>query len=364
MTGGKLTDFVASLSGESHLRVQDDLGDGFVRLRAAEAQRRQAKQDIRSFEDVVIEMLRNARDAHASVIFVATWKQDDVRHLTMIDNGDGVPEHLHETVFEAFVTSKLDDFHEDLWGVHGRGMALYSIKQNTLDARILASGRGLGSTFSVTSNPRDLPERRDQSSVPVIASDDTGAMILRGPHNIIRTTMEFAINQRDTMAIYLGSPVEIAATLRDFAIKLNTFCPDIEQQDMRSIPYIQRFAFPRTPDEFCFFSSSMGLEMSERSARRILDGDIVPLNTVLDMLGQSNLEDFEEDAASSMAARTASGKPRKIKFDQRDLEQLTSKISAAFSEIAEAYYLEEDVVPSIRVSSGSIKISLPIEPKE
>ena len=47
-------------SSESRLRVESDLGDGFVRLRVTEAQKRQAKQDIRSAEDVAIELLRNA----------------------------------------------------------------------------------------------------------------------------------------------------------------------------------------------------------------------------------------------------------------------------------------------------------------
>ena len=96
-----LESFIENLTGDSHLRVQDDLGDGFVRLKAAEAQRRQAKQDIRSFEDVVIEMLRNSRDANAHTIFVACWKEQSFRHVTMIDDGDGIPPSLHKTVFEA-----------------------------------------------------------------------------------------------------------------------------------------------------------------------------------------------------------------------------------------------------------------------
>ena len=64
MANTSLQQFIQDLSGEDHSRVQDDLGNGFVRLRAAEAQRRQAKQDIRSVEDVVIEMLRNAREGN------------------------------------------------------------------------------------------------------------------------------------------------------------------------------------------------------------------------------------------------------------------------------------------------------------
>ena len=48
-----LEQFIHSVSGDQYFRVEDDLGNGFVRLRAAEAQRRQALQDIRSFEDVI-----------------------------------------------------------------------------------------------------------------------------------------------------------------------------------------------------------------------------------------------------------------------------------------------------------------------
>ena len=71
MEGDTLSDFIDDVCGESRLRVEDDLGDGFVRLRSSEAERRQAAQDIRSSEDVVIELLRNARDAGASRIYLA-----------------------------------------------------------------------------------------------------------------------------------------------------------------------------------------------------------------------------------------------------------------------------------------------------
>ena len=57
----------------------------------AEAERRQAAQDIRSSEDVVIELLRNARDAGASRIFLATQKTGNARLLTVLDDGQGIP---------------------------------------------------------------------------------------------------------------------------------------------------------------------------------------------------------------------------------------------------------------------------------
>ena len=125
-----LIDFVASVNGEANLRVEESLGSGFVRLRTSEAERRQAQQDIRCVEDAVLELVRNARDAGATHVYVASSRQGSTRTLVVLDNGCGIPRPFWTRVFEPRVTSKLESFHEDAWGVHGRGMALFSISQN------------------------------------------------------------------------------------------------------------------------------------------------------------------------------------------------------------------------------------------
>ena len=88
---GSLIDFIAAVSGDDHLKVEENLGGGYVRLRSAEAERRQAKHDIRCVEDIVIEMLRNSRDAGATNIFLATTSDESTRYLTFLDNGCGIP---------------------------------------------------------------------------------------------------------------------------------------------------------------------------------------------------------------------------------------------------------------------------------
>jgi len=103
-----LAAFLDSTPAGTRLRVEDDLGDGFVRLRVSEAERRQAKQDIRCVEDAVIEMLRNARDAHARTIIMGTSRSGDARRIVVADDGDGVPERLRDRIFEPRVTSKLN----------------------------------------------------------------------------------------------------------------------------------------------------------------------------------------------------------------------------------------------------------------
>ena len=60
MVENDLAAFVERVTSKSLFRVESDLGHGFVRLKVSEAERRQAKQDIRCVEDAVIEMLRNA----------------------------------------------------------------------------------------------------------------------------------------------------------------------------------------------------------------------------------------------------------------------------------------------------------------
>ena len=71
----ELISFIASMSGEGNLRVEENLGEGFVRLRVSEAERRQAKHDVQHVEDIVFEMLRNAREACATRIDVATFNE-------------------------------------------------------------------------------------------------------------------------------------------------------------------------------------------------------------------------------------------------------------------------------------------------
>ncbi len=213
MPNSSLQQFIQNLSGEDYTRVQDDLGNGFVRLRAAERSGAKQSRIYASFEDVVIEMLRNARDANAKAIFVATWSTKEQRFLTMLDDGDGVPLQLQDTIFEPFVTSKLDSFHADRWGVHGRGMAFVFDSSEHRFCSNYCFTPGLGSIFSVVSSFSRLSEKRDQSSAPSVTVNEDGKPVLRGPHNIMRTVLEFAIDERDDVAVYLGSPAEIVSTL-------------------------------------------------------------------------------------------------------------------------------------------------------
>ncbi len=366
-----LADFVESLSGESHLRVQDDLGDGFVRLRAAEAQRRQAQQDIRSVEDVVLELLRNARDAHCKSLFVASWKEGSKRHLTVIDDGDGIPATHHEQVFEPFVTSKLDSFRADRWGVHGRGMALYSIRQNVEDVHIAKSTPGLGSSFVVCADIEKLSEKRDQSSFPTVVEDGSGERLLRGPHNIARTVLEFAIDERDDIAVYFGSPTEISARLYALGTSVVSRSSAVFEQESDSVPLILSLAYCLDPESLALASSALGLPMSDRSARRIIDGEIAPANTMLSQFAAYQNADKKdgpqkpdtqtgEAASAGMSATLPRRGSSAISFTEDDLFKFKKSVKAAYAELAEAYYLKPDIDISLKRKNGALHISIPL----
>ena len=158
-----LPSFIEQVTGDSHLRVESDLGGGFVRLLSSEAERRQAKQDIRSVEDIVIEMLRNSRDAGAHLIFVSTAREGSLRRLTIIDDGQGIPASVQEAIFEPRVTNKLDTGHMDRWGMHGRGMASV---QHTARTRWRRGRLGTGSGGSARGSRHLRAARAHPNSRP------------------------------------------------------------------------------------------------------------------------------------------------------------------------------------------------------
>jgi sensor histidine kinase regulating citrate/malate metabolism len=65
-----------------------------------EAERRQAQQVFAVWKALSSNFLRNARVAHAKHIFVATTREDDLRTTTVLDYGCGIPDAMHDRIFE------------------------------------------------------------------------------------------------------------------------------------------------------------------------------------------------------------------------------------------------------------------------
>jgi hypothetical protein len=352
-----LMDFVTAVAGDEYVRVEENLGDGFVRLKVSEAERRQAQHDIRSVEDIVVELLRNSRDAHARRLFLATGREGDVRAITLIDDGVGVPAAMVDRIFEPRVTSKLETMVMDRWGVHGRGMALFSIRSNTDSATVCASGVHKGAAIAVTTSAEKLSERTDQSTWPRVEKDESGIPhVSRGPHNIIRRTVEFAL-EHPGVDVFIGSSSEILSTLVMLArFELDEsdllFC-----EDPSRLPVWQRPGAAADAVELTETATGLGLNISERTAHRVLAGEITPLRTVAAVLSGSG-------AAQSQAVVDIYRDRRGLKIDRNDLAAFTADLEKAFDSIADKYYLQLRSAPRVTVGREDIRVRFEVDKED
>lgn len=357
----ELLSFIASMSGEGTLRVEENLGEGFVRLRVSEAERRQAKHDIQHVEDIVIEMLRNARDAGASKIYVATMKEEGVRTLLFLDNGCGIPADMHERIFDARVTSKLETMKMDQWGVHGRGMALFSIRQNARSAGVVASAPDKGASIRVVVDTGELNERADQSTWPVAARDDEGRWACaRGPHNNARAACEFALTELHGCDVYLGTPTEIAATLFAHASSTVDASTLLFIDEASELPVVDRLGSAGDAGDFIRIAAGIGIEVSERTAHRILSGSIKPVRSVSSRLLR------ERDTASTKrpAPVDLERDRRGLKIAPDDMARFRRAIERDFSDLAKRYYLNLTSDPHVRVGHDRITVTFDIGKEE
>ena len=356
MAQDSLVDFIASVSGDAHLAVEENLGSGYVRLRTAEAERRQAKHDIRCVEDIVIEMLRNARDAHARNIYVASSKEGDIRTIVLIDDGDGIPADMQEAIFEPRVTSKLETMVMDNWGVHGRGMALYSIRANADLAKVVSSSPELGSAFLVSADTSKLPERSDQSTLPVIERNEDGFFeVSSGPHNIARVIAEFSLEEKGRLNVFFGSAAEIITTLIDAGRNTLTdsellFCNDIDQ-----LPVFTRPCMAEDATRLADICTSIGLPISSRTAHRILAGKIARADCLLDRLMKKRRRSDKQAKADIYSDS------RGLKISREDLDRFSRSMESAFQEISQRYYLQLADEPRIRVGKDAITVTFSVE---
>lgn len=358
--GNDLISFIASMSGEGNLRVEENLGDGFVRLRVSEAERRQAKHDIQHVEDIVVEMLRNARDAGARNIYLATSKEEGVRTLLFLDDGSGVPEDMRDRIFDARVTSKLESMRMDKWGVHGRGMALFSIRQNTQTAEVVTSAQGGGSSFRVIVDTASLGERDDQSTWPTASKDEDGILsCVKGPHNINRAVCEFACEELHGCDVYLGTPTEIAATLYSHAASRVDTTRLLFLDSEQSLPVVDRLTCAADAGDFIRIASDMGIEISERTAHRILGGSITPLKSIASRLLREKEPAMGEPAQIDLARDR-----RGLKISKEDIATFSRTMERDFADLASRYFLTLSREPKVRVTKDRITVTFDIDKED
>jgi len=302
-----LTRFLSDLDIKDKLNIEEDLGNGYVKLKISEAERRQALQDIHTVEDIIIELLRNSRDAGSKNIFIGTKKiMDNRRVVYCIDDGDGIPPKFHNLIFQARVTSKLDDGIKDSYGFHGRGMALFSMKLTADEVRITFSDHLKGTSIYIDVNLEIIPEKKDQALMPQLIDNAGKPCLSGGVNNIIKVILEFAL-QNNSINFYYGTPSQIIATMRQLSFKKNN------QKDSPKFNHWDEFYnfimedktpitnFPSLTDNYNILDEItkkiFNMDISQRNLQRIIYNEInalepINLNVINDKILNNDKEDF------------------------------------------------------------------------
>ncbi len=318
MNKDQLLNFIDQTTPDK-LQVEEELGHGFVRLNITEAHKRQAKDDIRCVEDAIVELLRNSRDAGAKKIYVASWKQEKLRNIVIIDDGDGIPSSLIDKIFEPRVTSKLNKINYDTYGLHGRGMALYSITLNCLEAKVTFSKPKAGTAIKIIFDTSQVSEKANQSTWPAFTSKGT---IKEGPYNIIRHCLEFNISHPD-LEVYLGTPAEILNIINDATDAKALYAKACE----------------------------LGLDVSLRNCQRVIYGEIKDLKPMLKAA----------DYNPKLSSRSLRKSDATTYLQPSDLEDILIQVQKIVNDKGREYFLKVAEDANIIKVGNKLKIILPLE---
>lgn len=350
----EVLDFVSRVTGSVALSIEENLSHGFVRLKVAEAERRQALHDIRDVEDIVAELARNARDAGARSILVAIGKERGrYRKLAVLDDGCGIPGDMHQLVFEPRVTSKREEFVVDRYGVHGRGMALFSIRMRAGDARVVASEPGVGTSVALTVDTCEVPERSDQATFPTIRMGDGEPALSGGPHNIPRVLLEMSLDSPG-IDFYLGSFSEVLATVvwlgRSQGTRKCLWSAASQSADGRALASA---------------AEGLGLKVSERNAYRVLAGEIKPLEPVIKLARQVESEGRSDGTVPLAPALTDRGTARLLKrVSSEDLARIGEGAEGVARKVLEKYYMIPRGPVRVRKARSRIVITINVAEEE
>jgi hypothetical protein len=296
-----------------------DLGAGFARLTGAEGARR-GPSHIACVEDALLELLRNARDAGAKNIWVAsTLKQRRYRTLTVLDDGHGIPLSHKDLIFEAGVTTRHLDPVLDQDGSqsspHGAGLSLYHIRE-----------AAVGATVQSTSDPTSIKFTFDTQAIPERTLQSASRP---SRTNLLATLQDFAAT--NPLNLYHGPPARILATLLKHRIIPN----NTRSEELRRRAW------------------ELGLEVSRRTVQRIRRGEIAAIGVVTGVSRGSG-------GVKEAGARRDRGEGPMLMLGERE----RGEIEAILRRAARASYLEfEGIKLESRPGEISIK-GLVYEPEE
>ncbi|OQA21641.1 MAG: DNA mismatch repair protein [Actinobacteria bacterium ADurb.Bin346] len=385
--------FFSDLKISGDFKIEEDLGNGFVKLKISEAERRQALQDIHCVEDIVVELLRNSRDAGSTKVYVATKKAADKRRVIyFIDNGYGIPPKFHNLIFQSRVTSKLEDGARDAYGFHGRGMALFSVRLNVEDIRITFSDVRRGTCVFTDIDLAKIPEKKDQSLVPKIIKSSSGYELSGGVNNILKIIMDFSV-QNPHIKYYYGSLTGIASTLMQEHKNSERSGQAIDYNIADKITDLLKFKNkilnnPEIPiTSFLYYCSNIeildevlkkyfNMNLSFRSLQRLFYGEITPLKDVLHI--ENGLIDEKEPGNESTPGLKKNHLELKKmhdlklydesglagRFKDEEIKYIIKQIEETVKKLGEKYFVTIQDSIEYKKSNNTINLIINLKQKE
>jgi hypothetical protein len=168
---------------------------------------------------------------------------------------------------------------------------------------------------------------------------------------------EFAI-EHPGVDVFLGSPSEVLATLVMLArFELDEadllFCEDVAR-----LPVWQRPGAAADANELADTAEEIGLTVSERTAHRVLGGEISPLRSALTVVTGG------ADSPGATAPPDIYRDRRGLKIHHADLDTFRTELENAFDAIAEKYYLHLRCEPKITIGRDDIRVRFEVDKED
>jgi two-component system cell cycle sensor histidine kinase/response regulator CckA len=206
------------------------------------------KADLNQFEQVIINLVVNARDAMPSggtitlrtknvpAADCAAYKEDvllpgDYVAIAVEDNGTGIPPEVREKIFEPFFTTK------EVGKGTGLGLSMvYGIVKQTEGYVFCDSEVGRGTTFTILL-PRHVPSEVDEPvkkelAKPVTDSTGHGTILLVEDEEAVRAFGARALTARGYTVLEAGSGLEALEVVEENKGKIDLIVSDVVMPEM------------------------------------------------------------------------------------------------------------------------------------
>ena len=241
---------------------------------------RKIRADKRQIEQVLINLVVNARDAmpHGGSIRIETepvtlaedLKRDratvpagDYTVIRVIDHGTGIPEHQLRQIFEPFFTTKRVG--------EGTGLGLsmaYGIVKQSGGFIFVDSEVGKGTTFSLWFPAYEGEEQAPVAEVRrVAARQGEGVILLVEDEASVRAFASRALSLRGYTVLEAANAEEALARLADKTLHVDLFVTDVVMPGMDGPAWVRRAHLERPNVKVIFMSGYAEDGLAEDQAR-------------------------------------------------------------------------------------------------